>query len=113
MAATSPMTDHMMQHQALMTITDLPTDVLSCVVDNLQQDIGQEDRTLDDIAALRSVCRSLRHAVDLTVTHAKFHPHVDDEALRSMTRRCAGESRTTNVQMQSCNSAPCHCSCRM
>ena len=51
-------------------ITSLPTDVLSCIVQHLQQDVGQRDQTLDDIAALRSMCRSLRLAVDVTVTHA-------------------------------------------
>jgi hypothetical protein len=55
----------------------------------------------------RSVCRSLRHAVDVTVAHAKVHPHVDVEALRSMTHRCAGDSRMTSVQMQSCTVQHC------
>ena len=72
------------------TITDLPKDVLSCIVRHLQHDAWQ-DQTLADIAALRSVCRSLRHAVDVTVTHARFHPYTDIEALRNVTSRCKGD----------------------
>jgi F-box domain len=71
------------------TITNLPTDVLSCIVRRLQHDAWQ-DETLADIAALRSVCRPLRHAVDVNVNHARFHPHIDIEALRNVTRRCTG-----------------------
>jgi hypothetical protein len=73
-----------------LTITNLPTDVLSCIIQHLQQDFGQRDQTLDDIAALRSMCRSLRHAVDVTVTHANFHANIDVEELRKATRRCTG-----------------------
>jgi F-box domain len=79
-----------MPHKPTMTITNLPTDVLRCIVQHLQQDAWQRDRPLDDIAALRSVCRSLCRAVDLTATHAKFHANIDVEELRSVTRRCTG-----------------------
>ena len=82
-----------MPHKPTMTITNLPTDVLSCIIQHLQQDIGQRDQTLarDDVAALRSTCRSLRHAMDLLVTHASFYSYVDVEELRSVTRRCTGD----------------------
>jgi F-box domain len=63
------------------TISNLPTDLLAFVVDHVEQ---------EDAAALRCVCRSLRHAVDLTKTHATFHPNVDAAELRSTTRRCKG-----------------------
>ena len=79
-----------MPHKPYVTIANLPTDVLSRIIRQLKVKLGHRDRTLDHIANLRSVCRSLRHSVDLTVTHANFHPHIDVEALRSMTRRCAG-----------------------
>jgi hypothetical protein len=71
-------------------LTELPEDLLSCIAQHLQQDVGRWDWTLGDVAALRSVCRSLRHFTDRTATHAKFHPHVDVEGLRRVTSRCAG-----------------------
>jgi hypothetical protein len=95
---------HRMPRKPRITLTDLPTDVLSCIAHHLRQMCSaashttydrmsgtQQDGTLDDIAALRSVCRSLRRGLDLTATHANFHPHVDVEELRSVTRRCAGD----------------------
>ena len=82
-----------MPHASHISLTELPKDVLSCIAQHLQQDVGRWDWTLDDIAALRSVCRSLRHVLDLTTTHAKFHPHVNVEGLRSVTSRCAGDWR--------------------
>jgi F-box domain len=72
-------------HTPHLTISNLPTDVFSCIMQHLQEDAWQQDQPLDDVAALRSVCRSLRHAVDLTVTHARFHPHI-----RSMAFSCTG-----------------------
>ena len=75
-----------------MTIVDLPKNVLSCVVRHLQQDAWQRDQRLDDVAALRSVCRSLRHAVDSVVTHAAFHANVGVVELRSTIRCCTGDA---------------------
>lgn len=86
--ATAP--GHTMPPKPHLTISNLPTDVLSCIIQHLQQDVGQRDQTLDDSAALRSMCRSLRHAVDVTVTHASFHANIDVEELRTVTRRCTG-----------------------
>jgi hypothetical protein len=65
-----------MPRKPRITLTDLPTDVLSCIAHHLRKDVGQQDGTLDDIAALRSVCRSLRHVLDHTATHANLHPHI-------------------------------------
>jgi F-box domain len=80
-----------MPRKESMKITNLPTDALSCIIQHVQQDAVQWEQTLDDIAALRSVCRSLRHAVDLIATHAKFHANTDVEELRRMTSRCTGD----------------------
>jgi F-box domain len=82
-----------MAHQAAsrVTITTLPTDVLSCIVRHIQGDICKRDQGLDDIAALRSTCRSLRSAVDASVTYATFHANVDVAELRSTVHRCDGE----------------------
>ena len=91
-----------MPHKPNMTITNLPTDVLSCIIQHLQQDIGQRDQTLDDVAALRSTCRSLRHAMDPTVTHARFHLNVDVEELRNVTRRCTGDDQYENHMTLPC-----------
>lgn len=74
-----------------MMIKDLPTDVLSRITSHLQEDGWRRNHSLDDVAALRSVCRSLRHATDLLVTHAKLHVNIDVEALRSIIRRRAGD----------------------
>lgn len=106
-AATIPSTgaikkSHMMPHKPSMTITNLPTDVLSCIIRNLQEDGWQRGQTLHDIAALRSVCRSLRLATDLRITHAKFHAFTEAAELRSMTRRCPGDQRVTSLQLQAC-----------
>jgi F-box domain len=89
----------MMPHKPTMTITNLPTDVLSCIIQHLQQDIGQRDQTLDDVAALRSVCRSLRLATDLHVTHVNFHARIDVDELRSVTRRFLGEQTGTCLEV--------------
>ena len=82
-----------MAHQAAsrITITTLPTDVLSCIVRHIQENALQRDQRLDDIAALRSTCRSLRNAVDATVTSATFHPNLEVAELRSTIHRCSGE----------------------
>ena len=72
-------------------ITTLPTDVLSCIVRHIQEDICKRDQGLDHIAALRSTCHSLRSAVDASVTHAAFHANVDVAELRSSVHRCVGE----------------------
>ncbi len=85
------MTGHIDPLVPSMVITDLPTDVLSRIISHLQEDGWRRNYLLDDVAALRSVCRSLRHATDLLVTHAKFHANIDVEALRSIIRRCAGD----------------------
>jgi hypothetical protein len=77
-------------HMPGMRLIDLPTDVLSRIIRHLQEDGWQQDSSLDDVAALRSTCCSLRHAVDQLVTYANIHANTDAEALRSMTRRCAG-----------------------
>ena len=81
-----------MAHQAAsrITITTLPTDVLSCIVRHIQENALQHDQGLDDTAALRSTCRSLRSAVDASVTSAMFHPNVEVDELRSTVRRCDG-----------------------
>ena len=73
------MPNHMPQR---MTISTLPADLLAFVAGHVDQ---------DSVAALRSVCRSLRHAVDLTTTQATFHPNVDAAELVSTTRRCTGD----------------------
>ena len=73
-----------------MKIISLATDVLSCIVQHLQQDAWQRDEKLDDVAALRSVCRSLRLAVDTSVTISKFHPNVGGAELCNTTCRCTG-----------------------
>jgi hypothetical protein len=88
-----------MPHKPTMTITNLPIDVLSCIIQHLQQDVGQRGQTLDDIAALRSVCRSLRLATDLHVTHANFHARIDVDELRSVTRRFPGEQTGTCLEV--------------
>ena len=73
------------------TITTLPTDVLSCILRHIQEDAWLRDQRLDDVAALRSTCRSLRNAVDASVTCAAFHANVEVDELRSTVRRCDGE----------------------
>jgi F-box domain len=85
------MADYMMPRKPSMTFTNLPTDVLSCIIQHLQEDGWQRNQTLDDVAALRSVCRSLRLATDLLVTHANFHANIGVDELRSMLRRCPGD----------------------
>ena len=80
-----------MPRKSSMTITDLPTDVLSCIIQHVQQDVGQGDQTLDDIAALRGVCRSLRLATEQLVTQASFHANLQVAELRRMTCRCTGD----------------------
>jgi F-box domain len=80
-----------MSRKSSMTITDLPTDVLTGIMRHLQEDGWQQDYSLDDVAALRSTCRSLRHATDMLVTHAKFPTYIDADELHSVTRRCAGD----------------------
>ena len=92
-----------------LTITGLATDVLSCVMQHLQQDIDVRlrDQTLDDIAALRSMCRSLRHAMDLLVTHAKFHANADIAELYSMTHRCTCDQGMKFLQFQICKTHIC------
>lgn len=92
----------MMPLEPDMTITNLPTDVLSCIIRHLQEDGWQRGKTLDDIAALRSVCRSLRIATDVLVTHAKFHAFTDATDLRSLIRRCPGDQRVTSLELQAC-----------
>ena len=96
------MAGYMLPHKLTMKLTNLPTDVLSCIIQHLQQDAGQRDQTLDDIAALRSVCRSLRLATDLLVTHANFRANTDVAELRSMTRRCPGDQGGTCLKLQAC-----------
>ena len=86
-----------------MTITSLPGDVLGCIIRHLQEDGWQRGRVLDDIAALRSVCRSLRLAIDLRVTHANFHANIRVADLRSMTRRFPGDQRGTSLS----SASPC------
>jgi hypothetical protein len=80
-----------MPHKPTMTITNLPTDMLSCIIQHLQQDVWQRDQILDDVASLRGTCRSLRLATDVLVTHARFHANIDVAGLRSMIRRCPGD----------------------
>ena len=74
-----------------MSIIDLPTDVLSCVVLYLQQDNWQRNQQLDDIAALRSVCRLLHLAVDLAVTHATLHGNAGVAELVDIACRSNGD----------------------
>jgi hypothetical protein len=99
-----------MPQKPTMTITNMPTDVLSCIIQHLQQDVGQRDQTLDDIAALRSVCRSLRLASDLFVTHANFHANIDVAELRSTTRRLPGDQQGTSL-LQACGWLVPHLAC--
>jgi F-box domain len=80
-----------MPHKPTLTFINLPTDVLGCIIRHLQEDGWQRARALDDVAALRSVCRSLRLATDLHVTHANFHANINVAELRSMTRRLPGD----------------------
>ena len=96
------MTDHTVPCRPHTTITDLPADVLSCIMQHLQQDAWDREQPLDDVAALRSVCRSLCRAVDLTVTHAKLHANMDVGELRSMTRRCTGACLTMHQAVHIC-----------
>lgn len=86
------------------TISTLPTDVLTFVLHNIDQ---------EDVAALRCVCRSLRLAVDLTVTHATFHPNVDAAELGSTTQRCTGEVMCSDPSRlcSKCGNVPSICSC--
>jgi hypothetical protein len=65
------------------TLAELPADILSCITRHMQQDAWHRDQKLDDVATLRSVCRSLRRAVDVSVTHA----NVDAAELRSTAQR--------------------------
>jgi hypothetical protein len=94
-----------MPHKPNQMITNLPTDVLSCIIQHLQGDGCQRTRALDDIAALRSTCRSLRLDTDLRVMHARFHANIDAPGLRSMIRRCAGDTGLTSLQLQACSVA--------
>lgn len=82
-----------MAHQAArcMSIVDLPTDVLGCIVRHLQPKNWQCNRKLDDVAALRRVCRSLRLAVDLAVTHARVHGNASVAELVDIVRRSKGD----------------------
>jgi hypothetical protein len=73
------------------TITTLPTDMLSCIVRLIQTEDLHLDRQLDDVAALRSTYRSLRNAVDVSVTCATIHSNMIFVELRSTVRRCDGE----------------------
>ena len=73
-----------MPHKPSMTFTNLPADVLGCIIQHLQEDGWQKNQMLDDVAALRSVCRSVRLATDLLVTHANFHANIDVTELRSV-----------------------------
>jgi F-box domain len=81
-----------MTHQAALriTITTLPTDVLSCIVRHIEEAALPRDQRLNFVAALRSTCRSLRNAVDASVTHATFHPNVNVAELRSTVHRYDG-----------------------
>ena len=81
-----------MAHQAgsRTAITTLPTDVLSCIVRRIQENALQHDQRLDDVAALRSTCCSVRNTVDASVTSATFNPNVEVDELRSTVRRCDG-----------------------
>jgi hypothetical protein len=82
-----------MAHQApRMTIINLPTGVLSCVLRQLQEAAWQRDQKPEDVAALRSVCRSLHAAVDASVTHLTFHANADAAELHSTVNRCTGDS---------------------
>ena len=79
------------QAASRIAITTLPTDVLSCIVLHIQENAWQRDQRLGDVAALRSTCRSLRNAVDASVTCAAFHANVEVAELRSTIVRCDGE----------------------
>ena len=72
------------------SIVDLPTDVLGWVVRHLQPTNWQRNQQLDDVAALRSVCRSLRLAVDGVVTHARVHGNAGIAELMDIARRSKG-----------------------
>lgn len=89
-------TDHRLPQMPNMTITDMPTDVLSCIIRHIQEDSWQRERSLDDVAALRSTCQWLRRATDLLVTHVNFHASTDAASMLSTVRRCTGESRVKN-----------------
>jgi hypothetical protein len=72
------------------TITDLPALALSCIVQHIRQGDRPREERQGDVAALRSVCRWLRSAVDPVVTHARIHVSVGLSELCTITRRFTG-----------------------
>ena len=92
-----------MAHRAVsqMTLAELPEHVLSCILRLLQQDALRPNSDADGVAALRCVCRLMRHAVDATMTRAVFHTHVGadelDDVLRSHTGQCCAVYTLSHV----------------
>ena len=86
----------MMANQAmspsLMTLVDLPEHMLSCIIRLVEQDALQPNSDADGVAALRCVCRSLRHAVDAAVTQAVFHTYMGADELDDVLHRHTGLS---------------------
>jgi hypothetical protein len=80
-------------------ITDLSADALSRIMVHLKENGWQRDDALDEVAALRSTCHSLRLATDLLVTHANLHRSIDATGMRSIIRRCSGDRRATTLML--------------
>lgn len=79
----------------VMRLLDLAQLVLSGIVRHLETAAWPRDQESADVAALRSVCRHLRHIVDAVATGARLHPNVDAAELRSTATRCTGGTRKT------------------
>lgn len=84
----------MMADQAVsrMTLVDLPDHMLSCIIRLVEQDALQPNSDADGVAALRCVCRSLRHAVDAAVTQAVFRTYLGADELDGALHRHTGAS---------------------
>jgi hypothetical protein len=82
----------MMANQAMsrMTLVDLPEHMLSCIICLVKQDALQLNSDADGVAALRCVCRSLRHAVDAMTTQAVFRTYMGADELGDVLRSRTG-----------------------
>ena len=84
----------MMANEAMsrMTLIDLPEHMLSCIIRLVEQDALQPNSDADGVAALRCVCRLLRHAVDAAATRAVFHTYMGADELDDVLRSRTGSS---------------------
>jgi hypothetical protein len=97
----------MMANEAMsrMTLIDLPEHMLSCIIRLVEQDALQPNSDADGVAALRCVCRSMRHAVNAAVTQAVFYTYVGADELDDVSHRHTGSS----VLLLNCTRSTCHC----